>query len=157
MCVCFNNKKDMSDVYYSIQLYTLRKKGAQAVTGAVPLYTFPPKECILVPQRYILGYLLKGHNPGDSFCTFLSESVSISSSASARAFISKSHKMLSCFRMSDIILWRGVLQVALIKTRSLYWSSLLGDRSHLEPTPGDQSAQNTPIYTPPLSGSLGLQ
>jgi len=59
--------------------------------------------------------------------------------------------------MSDIILRRGVLQVALIKTHSPYWSSLLGDRSHLELTTGDQRVQYTPKYIPPLSGSLGLQ
>lgn len=71
--------------------------------------------------------------------------------------LSKSHKMLSCSWMSDIILRRGVLQVALIKTRGPYWSSLLGDRSHLELTTGGQSVQYTPKYIPPLSGSLGLQ
>lgn len=71
--------------------------------------------------------------------------------------LSKSHKMLSCYWMSDIILRRGVLQVALIKTRGPYWSSLLGDRSHLELTTGDQRVQYTPKYIPPLSGSLGLQ
>lgn len=71
--------------------------------------------------------------------------------------LSKSHKMLSCSWMSDIILRRGVLQVALIKTCGPYWSSLLGDRSHLELTTGGQSVQYTPKCIPPLSGSLGLQ
>ncbi len=50
---------------------------------------------------YILvGYLLKGHHPSDRFCTFLSASVTISSSASARAFMHSIQNPTKCCLVS---------------------------------------------------------